>query len=113
MNFGEALKRIRESRGMNQSDFAKLLKTSRQTINRYEKSMREPNIRTAATYAAILGISLEELTGEKEQKPAPVSEGGQSEIAAIFDQLDKDNQAKLFELARLYLDAQRKTEEKQ
>lgn len=75
MSFGETLRKIREDRSMNQSELAALLGTTRQTINRYERSEREPNIRTAASYAKILGISLEELTGQIEQ-PATVSDSG-------------------------------------
>ena len=94
MSFGEALKTIRENRGLNQSEFAKLLKTTRQTINRYEKSVREPNIRTAAIYAEILGVSLEALTGEKE-KAVTQSESGLSEnhrylIQAIQNMSDEN-----------------------
>lgn len=71
MTFGESLKSIRKQRGLNQAELAKLLGTTRQTINRYERSEREPNVRTAAVYADILGISIEELTGQKE-KPTTV-----------------------------------------
>ena len=50
---------------------------------------------------------------ESRQKEKPTTENGsgQSEIDFIFSQLTPANQTKLLELARLYLDHQRKTEE--
>ena len=75
MNFGENLKKIREQRQLNQAELAKLLGTTRQTINRYERSEREPNIRTAVMYADALGIPIEDLTGQS-GKPTTVPDDG-------------------------------------
>ena len=48
----------------------------------------------------------------QEQKEKPASSGdGISEIESIFAQLTPSRQAKLLELARLYLDDQRRNEE--
>mgnify|MGYP002626258323 CR=1 FL=1 len=71
--FGENLKRIRESRGMSQSELAKFLGTTRQTINRYERNEREPSIKVAAIYADKLGVSVSHLTGH--EPPASVPTG--------------------------------------
>ena len=49
---------------------------------------------------------------EKKEKPAPDWDG-LKEIDAIFEQLTPSRQAKLLELARLYLDDQRRNEETQ
>ena len=49
---------------------------------------------------------------EKKEKPAPKGDG-LKEIDAIFEQLTPSRQAKLLELARLYLDDQRRNEETQ
>lgn len=46
----------------------------------------------------------------KEEKPAVISDSGLAEITEIFQQLSSDNQSKLLELSRLYLDAQHKSE---
>ena len=48
---------------------------------------------------------------EQKEKPALQMENGLSEIDAIFEQLTPSRQAKLLELARLYLDDQRRNEE--
>lgn len=63
--------------------------------------------------SAIHNVSVEWLKGESEQKEKPATEtgSGHSEIDFIFSQLTPANQTKLLELARLYLDHQRKTEE--
>ena len=48
---------------------------------------------------------------EQKEKPALQMENGLKEIDAIFEQLTPSRQAKLLELARLYLDDQRRNEE--
>ena len=63
--------------------------------------------------SAKYGVSVEWLRGETDEKnPAPKG-GGLKEIDAIFEQLTPSRQAKLLELARLYLDDQRRNEETQ
>ena len=53
-------------------------------------------------------------SGAKRTKKNPAPKGdGLKEIDAIFEQLTPSRQAKLLELARLYLDDQRKNEETQ
>ena len=61
--------------------------------------------------SAKYGVSVEWLRGETDEKnPAPKGDG-LKEIDAIFEQLTPSRQAKLLELARLYLDDQRRNEE--
>ena len=62
--------------------------------------------------ADFLEVPVSELTGEQKEKPAPKWDG-LKEIDAIFEQLTPSRQAKLLELARLYLDDQRRNEETQ
>ena len=50
---------------------------------------------------------------EQKENPALQMENGLNEIDAIFEQLTPSRQAKLLELARLYLDDQRRNEETQ
>lgn len=61
MNFGEKLKAIRLEMGLNQPEFASILGTTKQSINRYENSERDPNLRTAIQYADRLGVSIVDL----------------------------------------------------
>jgi len=62
--FGENLRKIRNARGMSQEEFADLLGTSKQVISRYETAQRSPKVSTVAEYAAKLGVSIAELTGD-------------------------------------------------
>lgn len=62
--FGENLRKIRNLRGMSQEEFADLLGTSKQVISRYETAQRSPKVSTVAEYAAKLGVSISELTGD-------------------------------------------------
>ena len=63
--------------------------------------------------SAKYGVSVEWLRGETDEKnPAPKGDG-LKEIDAIFEKLTPSRQAKLLELARLYLDDQRRNEETQ
>ena len=62
--------------------------------------------------ADYFGVSVHYLLGaEQKEKPATENGNRQTEIDFIFSQLSSSRQAKLLELARLYLDDQRKSEE--
>lgn len=58
MNFGEKLKIIRQSLGLNQQELADRLGTTKQAISRYENSERDPNLRTAKSFSDKLGIDI-------------------------------------------------------
>ena len=72
-----------------------------------------PRMKNLEIIADYLHVPVSYLLEGKEQKenPALQMENGLKEIDAIFEQLTPSRQAKLLELARLYLDDQRKTEE--
>lgn len=73
-----------------------------------------PRMKNLETIADYLHVPVSYLLEGKEQKEKPTSSGdGLSEIESIFAQLTPSRQAKLIELARLYLDDQRKNEETQ
>lgn len=57
--FGEKLKKYRLEAGLTQEELAAMCGMQKQSISRYEKSTREPNIRIASSLAKALGISLE------------------------------------------------------
>ena len=64
MKFNEKLTVLRKERGMNMTEFANLLGTSKQVIARYEKGENTPKITTVAHYAKVLGVSLQYLVNE-------------------------------------------------
>ena len=64
MRFCEKLKLLRTERDMNQTEFAKLLGTSKQVISRYEKGENTPKITTVVEYAAQLDVPLSYFTND-------------------------------------------------
>ena len=64
MKFNEKLTVLRKEKGMNMTEFADLLGTSKQVIARYEKGENTPKITTVAHYAEVLGVSLQYLINE-------------------------------------------------
>lgn len=67
---------------------------------------------TAQKIADYFGVSVDRVLGTEQKEKADSPKGtGLSEIDIIFSQLTPSRQAKLIELARLYLDDQRRSEE--
>lgn len=84
------------------------------TIGKWKNGKRTPPLEKVILIAERLGTTPEYiLRGEQKEKPALQMENGLMEIDAIFEQLTPSRQAKLLELARLYLDDQRRNEETQ
>ena len=75
MQFGEAIKKKRESLGLTQQDLAEKLFVSRQTVCRWENGSRCPDLVMAKKIALVLDISLDELVpGEVAQDYVPPRE---------------------------------------
>ena len=82
------------------------------TIGKWKNGKRTPPLEKVILIAERLGTTPEYiLRGEQKEKPTLQMESGLKEIDAIFEQLTPSRQAKLLELARLYLDDQRRNEE--
>ena len=64
MTFGNKLKQIRTERGLSQSEFAKILGTSKQVISRYELGQTTPKISIVSKWCQILGLNLDNLINE-------------------------------------------------
>ena len=68
LNFGKALRRIREKRGLSQGDVFRCSGLERTYISRIESGLIEdPRISTAVILARALGVSVDELVREAEQ----------------------------------------------
>lgn len=65
MTFGDRLRIARLEKGLTQEALAEKLGKQKQTISRYENSLREPNIMIAKELADALGITLEYLTTDE------------------------------------------------
>ena len=71
MEFGERLREIRLSMGLNMPEFAALLGTSKQNIHRYEKGDTSPTLRVAKEYADKLGVTVLYLLGSEDEENGP------------------------------------------
>ena len=89
-------------------DLCSFLNVPYTTVTNWVKANTYPRIDKIEMMAAHWGINKSDLV---EEKSAPISESGLSEVEAIYNRLSPDNRAKLLELARLYLDHQRKSGE--
>lgn len=108
----DRIKEICAQKGTSMYKLEKQLNLGNGTIGKWGKNGRQPTYDKAVAVANALGVSADYLlTGEQKEKPVLQMENGLKEIDAIFEQLTPSRQAKLLELARLYLDDQRRNEE--
>lgn len=66
MEFGENLKKLRESRGMSQADLAEQLGVTRGLIAQYETGAKSPNVNLASKIASALGVTIDTMMQRKE-----------------------------------------------
>lgn len=66
--FSDRLKECRKQTGVSQEDAAKCLEIAYSTYRRYEQGGTEPTISEAARMAGFFGVSLDYLTGRKDER---------------------------------------------
>lgn len=93
---GSKIKYYREQMGMTQEDLAKKLKTTRQSISRYENGDRKANQDILFELADIFGISINAFFPSVETK----------DINEVYNLLNSDNQAIVYDFAKSKLDEQ-------
>lgn len=93
---GSKIKYYREQMGMTQEDLAKKLKTTRQSISRYENGDRKANQDILFELADIFGISINTFFPSVETK----------DINEVYNLLNSDNQAIVYDFAKSKLDEQ-------
>lgn len=71
--FGNRLKKLRESKDMSQVDLATILQVSSSAIGMYEQGLREPNIERLTQLANIFDVSLDYLMCRTNDKSATFS----------------------------------------
>lgn len=108
-------KRIHDRRvelGMSADELAARLGKNRATIYRYESDEIENfPVSVIGPLSDVLGVTPSYLMGWTDmKKPVTDDDGGLAEVIKMFSELSPDNRAKLLELGRLFLDAQRKSE---
>lgn len=109
----ERIRQLRISQKMTLEQVANEVGVGKSTVRKWETgmiaNMRRDKI---ASLARALHTTPAYLMGwEKEERPEPKKDSDLEEIMDIFNSLNPDNRAKLLELSRLYLDAQRKKEQ--
>lgn len=113
-SIAQRLKEYRTNHNLSFNDMERVTGVPAQTLNRYELGQRSPKLDVAVKIADAIHVHPMWLQGydvpEKEEKPATEIDDGLVEISKLFSELSPDNRSKLLELARLYLDAQRKNE---
>lgn len=63
MQYNKNLAKIRKDKGYSQQEIAEILKTTQQTINRYEQGKTDMSVSRFIELADFYGISLDELAG--------------------------------------------------
>ena len=121
MKFNEKLTILRKEKGMNMTEFANFLGTSKQVIARYERGENTPKITTVAHYAKMLGVSLQYLINEdcidrsgatsdkKQNTPDKLKlTEGEEILLNLFRQIPEDQQKVFLEMGRVYANSLKK-----
>ena len=66
--FSERLKLLRRETGLSQQDFAKQIRTSKSSINMYERGEREPGLETLEAIADYFNVDMDYLLGKSEHR---------------------------------------------
>ena len=114
MKFNQKLTLLRKEKGMNMTEFANLLGTSKQVIARYEKGENTPKITTVAHFAEVLGVSLQYLINEdctdrngytnKKSLPDEMNlTEGEKELLDLFRKVPEDQQQLVLGMIRVAL----------
>jgi len=100
--FGPRLRRLREERGISQTELARLLSIDYMQVYRYEKGQNLPSVETAIRLAHILQVSTDELlTGSERSGPPAIKSIKLFETLRTLENLPKEKQ----ELALQILDS--------
>lgn len=106
---------ICEDRGVSPTRVLNELKISKGSLSRWKEN-GEPLNETKKKIADYFGITVKQLMAGEIEKPATVSNGGLSEkkreLYDVMADLSEENQDKILELARLYVEAQRQSKDK-
>ena len=103
---GNKIKEFRLLKNMTQSDLADLLKTTKQTIGRYENGLRRANQDTLFELADIFGKNIDDFFPKEDN-----SSSTKTILDNIFNKLEKPRQDKVVSYAKSELDEQNKVTE--
>ncbi|MEW5800120.1 MAG: helix-turn-helix domain-containing protein [Bacteroidota bacterium] len=130
MNFGDRLKKARESAGLSQSELARLVDTKKQNIAAYEQGRAQPNNKLLVNISKALNVTIEWLTtggGETNFKipehvtiwKSQISHITEEEkreldkfIRELLAEADEENRKNAMDVARVILKKGKKKKEK-
>lgn len=103
------IKERREAVGLTLAQLAEVAGVKEATAQRWESgNIKTIKYETIEILADALNCTPSYLMGWESEKPATSKGDGLDDIVELFTELNFDNRSKLIELARLFLDAQRK-----
>ena len=105
--FCEVLKKLRISRGVTQSELAKVLGVSPSTVGMYENGQREPNFEIEEKIADYFNVTLDYLRGKSEKN---TSDDAKTAVDMMLNgkiaSLNQKNQGLLMSYYQALLDTQ-------
>ncbi len=72
MYLAQNLKYLREQKGLNQADLAKVLGVKQPTVGNWEVGKREPGLSVLAHIAAYFGVTLDDMVLKDLRPPIPL-----------------------------------------
>ena len=91
------IREIRVQKGVQQKELATSLGIAANTLSQYETGKREPDIKTMEKIADVLNVTVDDLLGRDEKKPAPTDGDGlsqeQLELIRLFGKASSEIQA--------------------
>ncbi len=97
----QRIKNLRESSGLGQSDLAKMAGITQAQVSNYEVGKQFPGLETAAKLAAAFGITVAELIGETDPKPAAPRPASKEEMALWVIEAVGISQVRLDQIRRI------------
>ena len=67
MNIGEKIVKLRKEKNISQEKLSEMLDVTRQTLSNWESDITSPNLKQTKKMSEIFGVSLDELTGDKQK----------------------------------------------
>ncbi|MEG2050927.1 MAG: helix-turn-helix transcriptional regulator [Oscillospiraceae bacterium] len=104
MSFASVLKKLRESKGINQKELAQQLGLSKSAISMYEGGYREPDFETLEVIADYFNVDMNYLHGLKARSNSGPLTNDELLLQDI-NKLPQEYKDKITDLIRLYVDA--------
>lgn len=105
---------ILKQKGLSGAELERMIGVSNSVYSQWNTGSTKPSNKSLAKVASALDVDISEIlpdASKRQKKSATITGDGKAEILSIFSELNPSRQAKLLELARLYLADQRKNEE--